>query len=114
MNSFPPAPPCWNRRDSVLSEVPGCRPATIAPGLLRAVSIAVLRRIMFSAALEARWEYQPPSWLSELLLTRVEIVAKTARQEWKEVFGQQRPRHRDSEIISHQLQRLNRTGIFPA
>ena len=35
--------------------------------------------IMFKAALEDRYAYQPPSWLSETLPTRAESVAEIAR-----------------------------------
>ena len=79
VKSFPSGTFPWKGLDKLLSTVPGCSPTIIAFLLRLLISIAAFLITIFRAALEARYAYQPPSWLSEMLPTRADNVANTDR-----------------------------------
>mmetsp|Transcript_22062 Transcript_22062/g.67757 ORF Transcript_22062/g.67757 Transcript_22062/m.67757 type:complete len:206 (-) Transcript_22062:55-672(-) len=68
VKSFPSATFFWNGSERPVATVPGCSPTTSVPWRLS--SSARLRVTMFCAALEIRYEYQPPRRLSLTLPTR--------------------------------------------
>jgi hypothetical protein len=63
--------------ESAVATVPGCKAIQSASGDRRANSTAAVRTIWLRAALDARYEYQPPSRLSPMLPTLADRVGKT-------------------------------------
>ncbi len=71
-------PVAANGADNAVATVPGCKAMQSASEDRRANSTAAVRTSWLRAALDARYEYQPPSRLSPMLPTRADSVAKTA------------------------------------
>ena len=69
LKSLPLGTADWKGFDNLVSHVPGCKIETIDNGNLRRHSILSVFKNWFWAALEALYEYQPPSLLSPILPT---------------------------------------------